>query len=71
MAKNEIFNKHMLAAAANVDLEAAIKNFEAARTRGDTASAEVFRQRAHDLLDSHLDLKAEAIEAVLAVGRTG
>lgn len=70
MSQHDIFKTAMLATAATMDMEAAVKNFEAARTRGDIQGAELHRQRAHDMLDSVLDLKAVAIDATTALGKT-
>ena len=67
--QRETFETQMRATAASIELEAEIKHFEAACTRGAFAQAEIHRQKARDLLDSMLDLKSEAISAVLAAGR--
>ena len=56
---NEIARQSMLAVAAWTELEAAIKMAEAAALRGDKEGQEAARQRAHDLLDAHLDLKTQ------------
>lgn len=64
---NDIIKKTMLSKAAWLELEGAIKSVEAAMLRDDKAGVELARQKAHDMLDSHLDLKCDAlIEAVKA-----
>lgn len=55
---SDILKNGMLATAAWLDLEASIKSFEASTLRSDMETAQVLRQRAHDLLDTHLDFKA-------------
>ena len=65
---SEILKNTMLAQAALLEVEGAIKSVEAATLRGDKAGAEIARQKAHDMLDSHMDLKAAAIVSVLTDG---
>lgn len=57
---NDILKNSMLATAAWLELEGAIKSVEAATLRGDQAGAIEARQKAHDMLDSHMDLKTAA-----------
>lgn len=65
---NEIVRRMLLAQAAWMELESAIKSFEAAVIRNDHEGIEAARQRAHTHLDSHMDLKAEAQQFVLKAG---
>lgn len=55
---NDNVPKATLSVAAWLELEASCKQLEAATIRGDMASATAHRQRAHDMLDSNLDLRA-------------
>lgn len=58
-------DKGLLAHATWIDLEATIKTIEAATIRGDTRTVAAGRERAHGLLDAHLDLKTDALTEVL------
>lgn len=58
----------MLAQAAWLEMESAIKSMEAAIMRGDGPGVEASRQKAHDMLDSHLDMKSSAMVNVLKAG---
>lgn len=68
ISMSEIIRNSMLATAAWLELEACIKSVEAAVMRGDGASAAAARQKAHDMLDSHLDLKSAALIETLRAG---
>jgi hypothetical protein len=62
---SDIIKNARLAAAAQLDLDAAMKTLEAATLRGNTQAVIDARQRAHDILDLLLDFKAGAmIEAL-------
>lgn len=56
----DLIRSAMLATAAFLELEGCIKQAEAAALRGDIAAMERARQRAHEHLDVHLDMKASA-----------
>lgn len=58
--KEEIARQGIGAIAAWLRLEAAIKECEAAALTGDSEALETARQRAHELLDAHIDLKTSA-----------
>jgi hypothetical protein len=67
---NKILTNMVLVQAAQLELDGAFKSLEAATLRGDKEGANAARGRAHDLLDSILDLKAAAmVEALKAGGR--
>lgn len=57
----------VLATAAWTQLHGLTQAYQAAVLRGDDAGAELIRREAHDLLDSNLDLNAEAAQAVKAL----
>ena len=57
----DTFRLVRLSIAAQADLDAVSKQFEAAVIRGDEEKSEQLRAEAHAHLDSLLDLKAEAI----------
>lgn len=65
---SDIIRKQLLAQAAWLEMEGAIKAIEAAALRGDREAEISARQKAHDMLDSHLDMKCEALVAVLKAG---
>jgi hypothetical protein len=65
---SDIIRKQLLAQAAWLEVEAAIKSLEAAVLRGDREAAIAARQKVHDMLDSHLDLKCGALVDVLKAG---
>jgi hypothetical protein len=58
----------ILVSAAQLEFEAAIKSMEAATLRNDAQSAIDARQKAHDILDVILDLKAASMTEVLKSG---
>lgn len=57
----------VLAAAAWKDLNAISSQYQAALLRGDEAAARDLRQQAHDMLDTHLDLNGEVVQAALNI----
>jgi hypothetical protein len=62
---NKIIEGMVLYSAAEIELEAAIKCVEAATLRADKPGVIAARQKAHDILDSMMDLKSAAmIEAL-------
>lgn len=56
-----------LAQASWLQLHGLMSSYQAAILRGDTAEAERIRREAHDVLDSHLDLKGQAAVATRAI----
>lgn len=60
-------SKSVLAAAAWKDLNALSSQYQAALLRGDDQSARDLRQQAHDMLDTHLDLNGEVVQATLDI----
>lgn len=58
----------ILVSAAQLEFDAAVKVMEAATLRGDRDAAETARQKAHDILDVILDLKAASMIEVLKSG---
>lgn len=62
-----IRSKSVLAAAAWKDLNALSSQYQAALLRGDEQSARDLRQRAHDMLDTQLDLSGEIVQATLDI----
>lgn len=60
-------SKSVLAAAAWKDLNALSSQYQAALLRGDEAQARELRQQAHDMLDTHLDLSGEIVQATLDI----
>lgn len=60
-------SKAVLAAAAWKDLNALSSQYQAALLRGDDRSAQNIRQQAHDMLDTHLDLSGEIVQATLDI----
>lgn len=65
---NPIIHNMMLAQAAWMEMEGAIKAMEAAIFRGDDKAIEDARRKIHDHLDCHLDLKMAAHVNVLKAG---
>lgn len=47
-----------------LEIEAAVRQMEAATLRNRSEDAEEARRRAHDMLDLHMDKKIEAITAL-------
>lgn len=60
-------SKSALAAAAWKDLNAISSQYQAALLRGDDQAARDLRQQAHDMLDTHLDLSGEIVQATLDI----
>ena len=60
-------SKSALAAAAWKDLNALSSQYQAELLRGDHARADALRQQAHDMLDTHLDLNGEIVQATLDI----
>ena len=59
--------KAVLAAAAWKELNALSSLYQTALLRGDDAKAQELRQQAHDMLDTHLDLSGEIVQATLDI----
>lgn len=55
---------HMMGLATWTELEATVGSHKAAVMRKDAEATDAARQKAHDLLDHHLDLAQEGIEAI-------
>lgn len=60
-------SKAVLAAAAWKDLNAISSQYQAALLRGDDQTVQELRQQAHDMLDAHLDLSGEVVQATLDI----
>ena len=66
---NKILQNMILVSATQLELDAAFKSMEAATLRADKAGIISARQKAHDILDSMMDLKSAAMVEALKAGK--
>jgi hypothetical protein len=62
---SQVVKNILLATAAQIELDGTIKLIEAAVIRGEIAVQQGLRERAHDLLDSLIDIKVENMKNAL------